>query len=230
MSARRRRKASRSRSCPTPTISLSRSSTSGGSTRLWSARQLSTSAGKPVPWRRWNSAPSRSATTAASGVSSSQGRTSSPGSCSTLGSTQRARPAEEEGQVRGQLLGRVLVRRDADQRCPELAREPGEDVPPRGALEPGGPDPGARAEQRAHPSQRIGRGGHLRHRRGRRGVRLGHRGRGAFKTAARAGQPRPSARGTHRPGNARQVASRCRDAGAGKVRAGKVPNTSLDTS
>ncbi len=107
-----------------------------------------------------------------------------------VGLDQGARAAEEEGQVRGQLLGRVLVRRDAHQRSPQLAREPGQHVSPRRALQPGGAHPGPGPELRAHLSQRIGRGGHhLGRGLGQRGVRLGHRGTGAFKTLSFLGQP-----------------------------------------
>ena len=132
-----------------------------------------------------------------------------------VGLDEGARPAEEEGEVRRQLLGRVLVRRDAHQRRPELAREPGEEVPTRRALEPGGADPGARPELRAHLSQRIGRGGDLRRGRRRRGVRLGHRGRGGFKTATSTGQPPRPLAGRIVPGTPATpgvgAESRCRE-------------------
>ena len=68
-----------------------------------------------------------------------------------VGLHQRARAAEEERQIRGQLLGRVLVRGDAQQRRPQLARQPGQHVPPRRALQPGGPHPRPRPELRPHP-------------------------------------------------------------------------------
>ena len=67
-----------------------------------------------------------------------------------VGLHEGARTAEEERQVRGQLLGRVLVRRDAHERRAELAREPGQDmspVPPPGVpwCGPGCPAGAARA-------------------------------------------------------------------------------------
>ena len=136
MSARRRRKASRSSCCPTPTISLSESTHVGRQHPLVAGRaRRGPGRGRGCPGGGGRGRRAARRRPRHPGVSSSQGSTSSAGHLEHGGLDQGARAPEEEGQVGGELLGRVLVGGDADQGRLQLAAEPGEDVSPGGALQ-----------------------------------------------------------------------------------------------
>ena len=76
-----------------------------------------------------------------------------------VGLDQRAWAAEEECQVRRQLLGRVLVGGDAEQGGPELAGKPREHVRAGGALQSRGPHPRSRPELRRTCPSGLAAGG-----------------------------------------------------------------------
>src|SRR4051812_11550249 len=97
---RTRRRASSSRGWSSPAAIRDASSpiSWGRNTRRISIRRDSTSAAKGVARERWNSAPRRSETVAASGETSSNGSTSSAGITSTFGRSGAPRPPRKKAR------------------------------------------------------------------------------------------------------------------------------------